>query len=152
LAKTRPVAITPHPGEMARLLGLTIPETRADPVAIASLAAEKLHAAVLLKGAPSVIALSHEPVLVTASGSSAAASGGSGDVMSGACGALLAARMPRREALAVGLFYCGRAAQLGPSLGRTSLELADDIAEAIQNPGATQPPLPFILFDQPPPR
>jgi NAD(P)H-hydrate epimerase len=152
LAKARPVAITPHPGEMSRLLGLSIPETRADPVAIAELAAEKLRAAVLLKGAPSVIALSHQPVLVTAAGSSAAASGGSGDVMSGACGALLAARMPRREALAVGLFYCARAAQLGPSLGRTSLDLADAIADAIEDAGAFAPPLPFILFDQPPPR
>ena len=152
IASMRPVAITPHPGEMARLLGLTIQEITADPVAIAALAAEKMHSAVLLKGAPSVIALSHEPVLVTSSGSSAAASGGSGDVLSGAGGAMLAARMPRREALGIALFYCGRAAQLGPTLGRTSLELVESIPAALNNPGATSPPLPFVLFDQPPPR
>ncbi len=152
IAKTRPVAITPHPGEMARLLGLSVQEVTADPVTIAGLAAEKLRAAVLHKGAPSVIALSHEPVLVTSSGSSATASGGSGDVLSGACGAMLAARMPRREALAVGLFYAGRAAQLGPALGRTSLDLVGSIPAALQDPGARTPPLPFILFDQPPPQ
>jgi NAD(P)H-hydrate epimerase len=152
LAKSRPVAITPHPGEMARLLGLTIQEVRADPVAIAGLAAEKLRAAVLLKGAPSVVALSHEPALVSSTGSSAAASGGSGDVLSGACGAMLAARLPRRESLALGLFYCGRAAQLGPVRGRSSLELVDSIPAAFASPGAAVPPLPFIVFDQPAPR
>ncbi|MGD8700280.1 MAG: NAD(P)H-hydrate dehydratase [Gemmatimonadales bacterium] len=152
LAKSRPVAITPHPGEMARLLSLTIQEVRADPVTVAGLAAERLRAAVLLKGAPSVVALSHEPALVSSTGSSAAASGGSGDVLSGACGAMLAARLPRRESLALGLFYCGRAAQLGPVRGRSSLELVDSIPGAFLSPGAAAPPLPFILFDQPPPR
>ncbi len=152
LGKTRPTAITPHPGEMARLLGLPTGEVRADPVAVASTAAAQLRAAVLYKGAPSVVALSHEPVLVTSAGSSAAASGGSGDVLSGACGAMLAARMPRREALAVALFYCGRAAQLGPPMGRSSLELVRSLPLALENPGAGTPPLPFVLFDQPPPR
>ncbi|UCC74543.1 MAG: NAD(P)H-hydrate dehydratase [Gemmatimonadota bacterium] len=152
LGKTRPVAITPHPGEMARLMGLPTREARADPVAVAGAAAQQLRAAVLFKGAPSVVALSHEPVLVTSAGSSAAASGGSGDVLSGACGAMLAARMPRREALAVALFYCGRAAQLGPPMGRSSLELVMGLPAALENPGASTPPLPFVLFDQPPPR
>lgn len=152
IARTRPIAITPHPGEMARLLEVEIGEITTDRVAVASRAAEHLHAAVLLKGAPSVVALSHEPALVSSTGSSAAASGGSGDVLSGACGAMLAARLPRREALAVALFYCGRAAQLGPSIGRSSLELVDDIPAALDNPGADAPILPFVLFDQPLPR
>jgi hypothetical protein len=65
---------------------------------------------------------------------------------------MLAARLPRREALAVALFYCGRAAQLGPVRGRSSLQLVDSIPAALENPGADRPPLPFILFDQPPPR
>jgi NAD(P)H-hydrate epimerase len=152
LAKTRPVAITPHPGEMSRLLGVTTEGIRIDPVAVAAGAAQHLRAAVLLKGAPSVVALSHEPVLVSSASSSAAASGGSGDVLSGVCGAMLAARLPRREALAVGLFYCSRAAMLGPPIGRSSLGLVDVLPQAIENPGSDRPPLPFISFDQPPPR
>jgi NAD(P)H-hydrate epimerase len=152
VAKTRPVAVTPHPGEMARLVGVNTEGIRRDPVAVAAQAAQELRSAVLLKGAPSVVALSHEPVLVSSATSSVAASGGSGDVLSGACGALLAARMPRREALAVGLFYCGRAAQLGPVLGRSSLDVVRDIAGALENPGAATPPLPFVIFDQPRPR
>jgi len=151
LAKSRPVAITPHPGEMGRLLDLSVKEVLADPVAVAAAAAERLRAAVLLKGAPSVVALSHQPVLVSAVTSSAVATGGSGDVLSGACGALLAGRMPRREALGVGLFYSARAAQLGPSVGRSSLELVADVPAALKNPGAATPPLPFIQLDQPPP-
>ncbi|UCC48176.1 MAG: NAD(P)H-hydrate dehydratase [Gemmatimonadota bacterium] len=152
MSKTRPVAVTPHPGEMARLLGITAKETRIDPVAVAAAAARHLRTAVLLKGAPSVVALSHEPVLVTSAMSSAAASGGSGDVLSGASGAMLAARMPRREALGVALFYCSRAAQLGPVLGRSSLQVLETLPAALENPGAGAPPLPFILFDQPLPR
>jgi hypothetical protein len=65
---------------------------------------------------------------------------------------MLAARMPRREALAVALYYCGRAAQLGPPMGRSSLELVRSLPLALENPGAGTPPLPFVLFDQPPPR
>ncbi|HSG82016.1 MAG TPA: NAD(P)H-hydrate dehydratase [Gemmatimonadota bacterium] len=152
LAKTRPLAITPHPGEMARLLGVNTDGIRRDPVATAAAAAQQLRAAVLLKGAPSVIALSHEPVLVSSATSSAAASGGSGDVLSGACGAMLAARMPRREALGVALFYCARAAMLGPPIGRSSLQLVDGLVQALENPGARSPILPGVLFDQPLPR
>ena len=152
LAKSRPVAITPHPGEMARLLGVGTEGIRRDPVSVASTSARQLRTAVLLKGAPSVIALSHEPVLVSSATSSAAASGGSGDVLSGACGAMLAARMPRREALAIGLFYCARAAQLGPPIGRSSLQQVEHLVGALEDPGAESPILPFVLFDQPPPR
>ncbi len=152
LGKNRPVAITPHPGEMARLLKLSTREARLDPLGIAKVAALKLRAAVLYKGAPSMVALSHEPVLVSSATSSAAASGGSGDVLSGACGAMLAARLPRREALAVGLFYASRAAQLGPMRGLSSLHLVDGMPAALEQPGAATPPLPFILFDQPLPR
>jgi NAD(P)H-hydrate repair Nnr-like enzyme with NAD(P)H-hydrate dehydratase domain len=137
---------------MARLLGVNTEGIRRDPVAVAATAAQQLRAAVLLKGAPSVIALSHEPVLVSSAASSAAASGGSGDVLSGACGAMLAARMPRREALGVGLFYCSRAAMLGPPIGRSSLQLVDGLVDAMENPGAESPILPSVLFDQPPPR
>lgn len=152
LGKERPVAVTPHPGEMSRLLGLPVEEIRLDPVAVARAAAHRLEAAVLLKGAPSVVAWDHQPALVAASGSSAAASGGSGDVLSGACGALLASGLPPREALAVGLFYCGRSAELGPVRGRSSLELASGLATALEKPGARRSRWPFVVFDQPPRR
>lgn len=152
VAEARPTAITPHPGEMSRVLGLPISEIVADPVAISRSAAHRLGAAVLLKGAPSVVAWDHEPALVCTSGSSAAAVGGSGDVLSGACGAFLAAGARPREALALGLFYCGRAAELGPDRGRSSLELARSLPAALADPGAETPPWPYVVFDQAPRR
>lgn len=154
LAGDRPVALTPHPGEMGRLLGCSAGEVRREPVDVAGGAARQLGsgAAVLLKGAPSVVAWNDGPALVSCTGSSAAASGGSGDVLAGACGATLAAGLPPRDGLAVGLFYCGRAAQLGPLRGRSSLGLVESLPAALANPGAGAPPLPFILFDQPQPR
>ncbi len=152
LAQERPLAITPHPGEMRRLLGVGIDEIAADPVAIAHKAAGRFGASVLLKGAPSVVASPGAVALVSSSGSSAAATGGSGDVLAGVCGALLAGGLAPREALAVGLFYSGRAAELGPARGRSSLDIVDSLALALENPGADAPPQPFILFDQPPRR
>lgn len=152
LAAERPIAITPHPGEMRRLLGVGIDEITADPVAAAHKAAGRFGCAVLLKGAPSVVASPGTVALVSSTGSSAAAAGGSGDVLAGVCGAMLAAGLAPREALAVGLFYAGRAAELGPSRGRSSLQLTESLGAAFQNPGAAEPALPFILFDQPPRR
>ncbi len=152
LAAKRHVAVTPHPGEMSRLLQSTVEEVRADPVNVAAAAADRFGAAVLLKGAPSVVALKGEPAFVSSTGSSAAAVGGSGDVLAGACGATLAAGLAPRDALAVALFYCGRAAELGPARGRTSLEMVGSLPAALEDPGATSPMLPFILFDQPQPQ
>ena len=152
LAQKRPLAITPHPGEMRRLQGVGIDEVIADPVAAAHRAAGRFSAAVLLKGAPSVVASPGTVALVSSSGSSAAASGGSGDVLAGVCGAMLAAGLTPRDALAVGLFYSGRAAELGPVRGRSSLDLVGGLAAALKTPGAEAPPLPFVLFDQPPRR
>lgn len=152
LGNDRPVAVTPHPGEMARLLDTSIDDVRGDPTATAVEAARRHGVTVLLKGSPSVIASGDAPALVASVTSSATASGGSGDVLSGACGAVLAAGLPPREALAVALFYCGRAAQLGPHRGRSSLDLVDGLPAAFQDPGADTPVLPSIIFDQPPPR
>ena len=149
LGEGRPLALTPHPGEMGRLLELTTDKVKEDPTGVARAAAQRFGAAVLLKGAPSVVALDSSPVLVSSTGSAAAAAGGSGDVLSGACGALLAAGLAPRDALAVGLFYAGRAAELGPVRGRSSLDLVGDLGAALQDPGSTTASFPFVLFDQP---
>jgi hypothetical protein len=64
---------------------------------------------------------------------------------------MLAAGTAPREALALGLFYAGRGAELlGRRRGVTSLDLAHALALALQNPGAEGPPpgLPFVTFDQ----
>lgn len=148
----RPLALTPHPGEASRLTGAAVGDIKRDPIAVAAAMAERFRAAVLLKGAPSVVVAAKAPALVNSSGTSAVATGGSGDVLAGACGAMLAAGVAPREALGLGLFYAGRGAELLPRRrGVTSLDLAESLASAFQNPGAERPPpdWPFVTFDQP---
>lgn len=151
LGRARPLALTPHPGEASRLTGRSVAEIRKDAIAVAEALAERYRAAILLKGAPSVVASPDLPTLVTSSGTSAVATGGSGDVLSGCCGAMLAAGLSPRDALGVGLFYAGRSSELLPRRrGVTSLDLAEALPLALANPGAAGPPpgLPFVIFDQ----
>ncbi|HEX8431357.1 MAG TPA: NAD(P)H-hydrate dehydratase [Longimicrobium sp.] len=151
----RPLLLTPHPGEMARLLGRAIPDIAADPFAAAAEAAERFRCTVLLKGWPSVVAEMGAPTLVNVTGHSGIATGGMGDVLSGVVGALLAAGATPRAAAAAGLFHAGRAAEIA---GRGRGLLPRDVAEALpvafaEDPGAASDlRLPGILLDLPRPR
>lgn len=147
------LVLTPHPGEMGRLLRMEVPDVVADPFAAAAQAAERFRCTVLLKGAPSLVAAPREPVLASAAGHSGIAAGGMGDTLAGAIGALLAAGCPPRDATALGIFVAGRAAERA-GLGRSLLPR--DVAEAL--PGAiaalADPPrqgLPEVLFSLPAP-
>jgi len=122
----RRVLLTPHPGEMGRLLGCSVPEVTADPFAAAADAAKRFGAAVLLKGAPSVVAASGAPTMVNASGHSGIATGGMGDTLAGVAGALLAVGVQPRDAGALALWLCGRAAEVA---GRGRSLLPRDVAE-----------------------
>jgi NAD(P)H-hydrate epimerase len=150
----RPLLVTPHPGEMARLLGRPITAITAGPFAAASEASERFRCTVLLKGSPSLVAETGTPTLVNVAGHSGIATGGMGDVLSGVAGALLAVGAPPREAAALALFYAGRAAEIA---GRGRGLIPRDVAEAI--PAALlEPPhesdllLPGITLDLPPAR
>jgi ADP-dependent NAD(P)H-hydrate dehydratase / NAD(P)H-hydrate epimerase len=101
--------LTPHPGELARILaGDPVP---AHAPAAARAAAVRWQAVVLLKGAPSVVATpAGAPLWISASGGSFFARGGMGDVLTGVAGALLARGMVAREAAALALHLTGRAA------------------------------------------
>lgn len=97
------VLLTPHAGELARLLGTGRAEIVADPVASVRAAAERLGACVLLKGATQYVA---EPggghVTVAVAGPAWTAQAGSGDVLAGICGTLLAAGLRAAEAALAG--------------------------------------------------
>jgi NAD(P)H-hydrate epimerase len=127
-AGERPLLLTPHPGEMARLLGCGTGDITADPFAAAEAAAERFRCAVLLKGAPSIVAAPDEPVLVNVTGHSGIATGGTGDTLAGVAGALLAQGAEPQVAGALALFYSGRAAEIA---GRGRGLLPRDIAEAL---------------------
>lgn len=95
--------ITPHAGELARLLGCDRSEVEADPVGAAHSGADRTHATVLLKGATQIVA---EPgrrsVLIAVPGPAWTAQAGSGDVLAGICATLLAAGVAAPSAGALG--------------------------------------------------
>ena len=103
-----PLALTPHAGELARLIG--IPAV-VDRVAAVTEAAEITRAAVLLKGPDTIVAARSEPLRVVNVPVPELATAGSGDVLAGVCGALLARGVAPAEALALGAVAHGEAAR-----------------------------------------
>ena len=128
-ARTAPTAITPHPGEAARLAGSSPAAIQADRLGAALALATTFNAATVLKGAGSVLAFPDGMWAINASGNAGLASGGTGDVLTGMLGALLAQGVPLEEALRLAVCLHGAAADalvmdgVGP-LGLMASELA----------------------------
>lgn len=144
--------ITPHPGEMARLLDRSIPEIQQDPLDAARTVAAEHGITVLLKGSPSVVVGPDGAALVATTGSSDLATAAMGDQLGGLAAAFLAAGAPPADAAGLGLLYGGRAAFLaGRGRALTPLDVADRMHDAFADPGPAGSPtgLPFVLFDQP---
>jgi len=125
LRRDAPTLITPHAGELARLLGTNRDAVEARRLAHARQAADDLGVTVLLKGSTTVIARPDRdgspgcgPVLVNATGTSWLATAGSGDVLSGLAGALLAQGLSPAEAGAAGAYLHGLAGRLAAAGGR----------------------------------
>lgn len=104
--------LTPHPGEMAALLGVTTQEVQADRIGTAREAARKCGAVVVLKGAPTVVAHPDGEARLNPTGSPALATAGSGDVLTGIIGGLLAQGLPPWEAAVAGVYVHGRCGDL----------------------------------------
>ncbi|HSW31742.1 MAG TPA: NAD(P)H-hydrate dehydratase [Longimicrobiales bacterium] len=147
----RRVLVTPHPGEMGRLL----PDAEGGRVAMARAAAESLGCAVIFKGAPSLVAAAGHPVLVDLQGSSDLAVAGMGDVLTGVCGSLAAQGCTPRDAGAVGLYLTGRAAAVaGRGKALTPGEVVRWLPQALaeRGCGTSELELPFVLLDLDPAR
>jgi hydroxyethylthiazole kinase-like uncharacterized protein yjeF len=128
----QPLLLTPHPGEASRLLGKQAGDITADPFAAAAELAEKFACVVLLKGAPSLVASADEPTLVSVGGYSGIATGGMGDTLSGVTGAFLALCGDPRIAAGLGLWYCGRAAEIaGRGRGLIPRDVSDAVPDAL---------------------
>lgn len=110
--RTAPTVLTPHPGEMSRLLGRAIGGIQADPIAAAREAAQEFGAIVVLKGAHSLIAHADGRVRVNTSGNSGMASAGSGDVLTGTIAAMSGLGLRLDEAVRTGVFLHGLAGDL----------------------------------------
>jgi ADP-dependent NAD(P)H-hydrate dehydratase / NAD(P)H-hydrate epimerase len=129
-----PVVITPHPGEASRLLGTTVAGIEADRIAAARALAAATRAVVVLKGARTIVcdgAAGEGHCSINTTGGPALATGGSGDVLAGAIGALLAQGMSAIDAARAGVHVHGAA---GDALARVHGDrgvLSSDLPEAI---------------------
>ena len=127
--RTAPTVLTPHPAEAARLSGTTVEAIQSNRLGTALSLSATMNAAVVLKGAGSIVAYPDGRFAINSSGSSALASAGTGDVLAGMIGALLAQGVLFDAALAIGVCVHGAAADtlvtegVGP-LGLTASELA----------------------------
>ncbi|HSI04289.1 MAG: NAD(P)H-hydrate dehydratase [Myxococcota bacterium] len=97
-----PLVLTPHPKEMARMVGVTVDDVQRDRVAMALQLSVARQCTVVLKGAGTVIADSDGAVTILSAGNPGMAVGGSGDVLAGVVGALLANGLAPAEAAQAG--------------------------------------------------
>jgi hydroxyethylthiazole kinase-like uncharacterized protein yjeF len=136
-SRSAPTLATPHPGEAARVLATSVENVQSDRMGAARELAQRLAANVVLKGAGSVLAHPDGTWDINASGGPALATAGSGDVLSGLLGALLAQGLPAKTALRYAVCLHGATADalvaqgIGP-LGLTASELPD-AARALLN-------------------
>ncbi|MCH5353361.1 MAG: NAD(P)H-hydrate dehydratase [Acutalibacter sp.] len=126
-----PLILTPHPGEMARLCGDSIPEIQADRLGAAREKARETGAVVALKGAATVIASPDGRCAVNPTGNPGMAKGGAGDVLAGMIASFAAQGIPPFEAAVSGVYLHGLAGDLcAKKLGMRSM-LPTDIIEAL---------------------
>ncbi len=125
-ARKAPAVLTPHPGELGRLLGVETGEVTADRLGSVRAAAERSGSVVVLKGHLSVIAAPGEGVFVNPTGNPGMATGGSGDVLTGMIGALLGQGLDPIAAAQLGTFVHGLAGDLAAGdVGEVSLSAGD---------------------------
>lgn len=133
--------LTPHPGEMARLTGLTVAQVQTERVAVARAFAERHGVVVVLKGARTVVAAPDGGFCINPTGHVGMGSGGTGDVLAGMIGGLLAQGLPPVAAAAAGVWLHGAAGdRLRARFGDAGL-LAGDLLPEI-------PAARYELFDK----
>jgi ADP-dependent NAD(P)H-hydrate dehydratase / NAD(P)H-hydrate epimerase len=131
--KSKFLAVTPHPGEMARLLGKSIRDVQGDRLKAAREAAKRWNAHVILKGFHTLIAAPDGAVFVNTTGNAGLAKGGTGDVLTGLLAALTAQFKTGDwlRVLALGVYLHGLAADIGVARMDPSGLIADDVISLI---------------------
>ena len=119
--------LTPHPGEMARLLGCSAAEVQRDRIAAASLGAARWGQVVVLKGAHTVVADPGGRIALSPFANPALSVAGTGDVLAGVIGGLLAQGMDRYEAAVAGVYLHGAAAEQWRAENGSAGLLASDL-------------------------
>lgn len=123
--------LTPHPGELARLLDTSVRDLERDRIGSALAASKELGTVLCYKGAPTICASPDGRAFVNSTGNSVLAQGGSGDVLAGLIGAYVAFGLPLLEAAAAAVFVHGRAADILSEEGKSRGAPAHQLAERI---------------------
>jgi NAD(P)H-hydrate epimerase len=127
-----PRVLTPHAGELGRLLGEESAWVDAHRLEAVRRAIDRYHCVVLLKGPDTLVAAPGEGVLVCASGTPALATAGTGDVLTGVIASFLSKGMDARLAAAAGAVAHGRAAELAPhQVGLVASDVIDSLPLAL---------------------
>ena len=124
-----PIVITPHPGEFARLTGEAVPEDFHEKAALARKTAADLGVTLVLKGSPTLVADQSGVVYFNQTGNSGMATGGSGDVLSGMIGSLLAQGMSTTGAAVIAVFLHGLAGDVAAEALTERAMVAGDLIE-----------------------
>jgi NAD(P)H-hydrate epimerase len=126
-----PTVLTPHPGEMARLVGGSVPDVQSRRLESAVSLAQPSGALVVLKGRRTIVARPDGHAAVNPTGNPGMATGGSGDVLAGIVGALLGRRLDPWVAATAGVYVHGLAGDSAAErMGMESL-VAQDIVDAL---------------------
>jgi len=131
------MVLTPHPGEMSRLTGLSVAEIEADRIAAARNFAVQYGVHVVLKGARTVISAPDGRIAINGSGNPGMASGGMGDVLTGVLVSLLGQSYPAFDACRIGVFLHGHAADLVAEekgeVGISAVDVQERLPRALNN-------------------
>jgi NAD(P)H-hydrate epimerase len=132
----RPPVLTPHPGEMARLIGADTARVNRDRVGVARSFAEKHRCYVVLKGARTVVATPEGRIFINPTGNPGMASGGMGDALAGILGGLLAQGIAIEDSLKLGVFLHGfaadRVAMVKGQIGLVASDIIDGLPGALK--------------------
>jgi len=132
LRKTKAsLIVTPHPGEMGRLLGISSAEVQKDRIGVASSFAKKHNLTVVLKGAATIVATPSGWVYVNTTGNPGMASGGTGDALTGMIGSFLAQGYGASQAACLGVYLHGLAGDLAAKEKGEMAMIAGDLIEKI---------------------
>ncbi|MYB21185.1 MAG: NAD(P)H-hydrate dehydratase [Chloroflexi bacterium] len=138
-----PVVLTPHPGEMGRLTGLSTDDVQGRRLTLSRDSAAEWGCHVVLKGANTIVAAPDRRARVSEVAQPALATAGTGDVLSGAIGALIAQGVSPFDAATLGVYLHGdagnRAARQHGSIGVTAGDVADQLAMAARSLAGEEP-------------
>lgn len=134
----RPVILTPHPGEFARLIGKTTAEVQADREGLATAFAREHNIVLALKGANTIVTDGRR-IYTNGTGNPGMATGGAGDVLTGVIAAMLGQKLPAFEAAQLGVYAHGLAGDIARDqngqIGLIAGDIVDSLADAFYHLG-----------------